>query len=194
MGINRNGRFAAITNYRKLPLGKYTTSRGDLVKNFLTENDSPDSFMNFLIENGQNYEGFNLIFGNMDELLYFSNRGPESKLEPSVYGLSNHLLDTPWTKVKKGKERFSSSIEKAEFNDEDLFKILANKEIAPDNDLPETGVGLEKERMLSSIFIESPNYGTRLSTVLTIGHNGKVNFHERSFIPKDEKKFEFEIG
>jgi uncharacterized protein with NRDE domain len=193
MGINKNGRFAAITNYRKFPLETYETSRGDLVKDYLTSREHPSRFMNFLHEKGQLYDGFNLIFGNVDELFYFSNRGPSMPLEASIYGLSNHLLDTPWPKVSKGKDLFSQKLNGDKFDREDLFSILVNKEVADDQYLPDTGVGIEKERLLSSIFIESPQYGTRLSTFLSIDNNGKVDFHERSYVPKGEHKFEFKV-
>ena len=193
MGINRNGRFAAITNYRKFPLETYSTSRGDLVKNFLIKNDSADDFMNFLIENGQQYDGFNLLFGNPDKLFYFSNRGPEAELKPSLYGLSNHLLDTPWPKVERGKELFHSTLKNSPDN-ESFFKILKDNQHVEDHLLPETGVGLEKERMLSPIYIESDNYGTRLSTVLTIDKKGNVDFHERSYVPQNEVREQFTIG
>jgi len=193
MGINKNGRFAAITNYRKFPLKEYETSRGELVKNFLIGNDSMDDYMNFLMDKGQKYDGFNLLFGNPDELNYFSNRGPEKKLEPSLYGLSNHLLDTPWPKVSRGKNMLEKELKSGNFNKENLFGVLANNKIADDKLLPETGIGLEKERMLSSIFIKNSDYGTRISTFLSIDYSGNVDFHERSFVPKKESRFEFKI-
>lgn len=193
MGINKNGRFAAITNYRKFPLETYETSRGDLVKDYLTSADHPSNFMDFLQEKGQQFDGFNLIFGDADELFYFSNRGPGMPLQASVYGLSNHLLDTPWPKVSKGKDLFLQKLTSGNFDKEDLFSILVNKEKADDELLPDTGIGIEKERLLSSIFIESPDYGTRLSTVLTIDYRGKVSFHERSYVPKGENFFDFNL-
>ncbi len=193
MGINKNGKIAAITNYRKFPLETYETSRGHLVKKFLVEDISSSDFMAYLQENGQEFDGFNLIFGNADELMYFSNRGPSQNLQPSIYGLSNHLLDTPWPKVRDGKKALESNLSNGSLEPENIFKVLSNRDIAGDEELPNTGIGLEKERMLSSIFIESPNYGTRLSTVLTIDSENKVRFHERSFIPEDENYFEFDI-
>lgn len=194
MGINKNGRIAAITNYRKFPMESYATSRGDLVKRFLTGRESQDSFLNFLNEKGDQYDGFNLIFGNLDEIHYFSNRGNHQLLKPGLYGLSNHLLDTPWPKVANGKKKFQEILENGNPDKEHFFELLSDKERARDIDLPDTGIGLEKERMLSSIFIKSPDYGTRLSTVLRIDKSGLVDFHERSFVPENENKFSFKIG
>lgn len=194
MGINKNGRIAAITNYRKFPLDSYATSRGDLVKRFLTGAESQDSFMNFLLEKGNEYDGFNLLFGNPDQINYFSNRGNHQQLKPGLYGLSNHLLDTPWPKVANGKKKFQEILENGFQDKEHYFELLSDESRAKDDDLPVTGIGLEKERMLSSIFIKSPNYGTRLSTVLRIDKSGLVDFHERSFIPENESKFSFQIG
>lgn len=193
MGINKNGRFAAITNYRKFPLEEFETSRGELVKNYLIGNDNVDDYMSFLMDKGHNYDGFNLLFGTPDDLNYFSNRGPEAKLKPSLYGLSNHLLDTPWPKVSRGKEMLEKELKSSGFNKENMFEVLSNNEIAEDHLLPTTGIGLEKERMLSPIFIKSPEYGTRISTFLSIDNNGNVDFHERSYVPKNESRFEFKI-
>lgn len=194
MGINKNGRIAAITNYRKFPLENYATSRGDLVKKFLTGKEDQDSFLNFLFEKGKDYDGFNLIFGNPDEMHYFSNRGSHQPLKPGLYGLSNHLLDTPWPKVANGKKKFQEILEKGSPVKERFFELLSDEKRAADHELPDTGIGLEKERMLSSIFIKSPDYGTRLSTVLRIDKSGLVDFHEKSFVPENENKFSFKIG
>lgn len=193
MGINRNGRFAAITNYRRFPLESYETSRGDLVKNYLIGKDKPHNYMDFLSDKGHLYDGFNLIFGNADSLLYFSNRGPEKILDPDLYGLSNHLLDSPWPKVERGKVKLAETLKQGKLDKESMFSILADDSRAQDEHLPDTGIGLEKERMLSSIFIKSPNYGTRLSSYLTIDRENNVAFHERSFLPQDEKEFRFKI-
>lgn len=194
MGIHKNGRIAAVTNFRKLPLeAKPDTSRGDLVRNFLNSGVSPHEYLEFLRENGQDYEGFNLVFGTTSELYYFSNRDRGFELSPGIYGLSNHLLDTPWPKVENGKQRFREILENRGTDRESLFELLKNKKPAPDDRLPQTGLSPEMERLVSSIFIESPEYGTRLSTVVTIDNDNHVEFHERSFVPKDAQSFSFPL-
>lgn len=194
MGINKNGRFAAITNYRKLPIEKeYPTSRGDLVKDFLVGNSDPSHYLEFLQNNGNDFEGFSLLFGNQNELYCFSNRGSSEKLDSNLYGLSNHLLDTPWKKVIKGKEKLHSEIKNGKWDKETLFEILKEEEKAMDSELPETGLDIERERLVSSIFIQSENYGTRISSILTVDKFGNVEFHERSFNPKNDQIFNFKL-
>ena len=194
MGINKKGRFAAVTNFRKLPLdGPFETSRGDLVKDFITDTVDPLEYLAFLESNGEKFEGFNLIFGDTQQLHYFSNKSVGKILEPKVYGLSNHLLDTPWQKVEKGKENFKLIVGNGGVDKERLFELLKDEEKSPDHLLPDTGLDLERERLVSSIFIQSDNYGTRLSTVLTISENNEVEFHERSFIPQGNGSYRFKI-
>ena len=195
MGINKKGRFAAVTNFRKFPLeGPFETSRGDLVKDFLTTEIRAEEYLEELRGKGQGYEGYNLLFGDATSMYYHSNKGSEGKLDADVYGISNHLLNTPWPKVENGKKAFEENILGRNKIDKDaLFTILENEERAEDHLLPETGIGLEKERMLSSIFIKSPEYGTRISTILSIDDSGLVNFHERSHLPRGEQEFNFKV-
>lgn len=193
MGINRQGRFAALTNFRKFPPESFSTSRGEVVSTFLKGDLRPDEFLSHLHETGSNFDGFNILFGDRDSLFYFSNRGPSGELKPGIYGLSNHLLDTPWPKVSRGKEAFSGIVSGAVPDKEKIFSLLADRQRAEDHLLPDTGIGLERERILSSIFIESPGYGTRLSTVLMKDYSGNVDFEERSFIPEDRRSFTFPV-
>ncbi|MEQ8324775.1 MAG: NRDE family protein [Vicingaceae bacterium] len=194
MAINKEGRFAAVTNYRKFPLeGPFHTSRGELVTNFLTSGIQPEKYFEELDRNRQSYDGYNLIFGDRNRLFYHSNRGPGKALTPDNYGLSNHLLDTPWPKVKKGKKFLADSLQNGNFQKRELFEILTDSETAADDELPDTGIGLEKERMLSPVFITSQDYGTRLSTVMSIRNDGLVNFHERSHNPTHDQEFEFRL-
>jgi len=195
MGINKNGRFAAITNFRKLPVEKtYDTSRGDIVKNFLIGTENPNDYLQHLQEKGNNYDGFSLIFGNPHELYCYSNRGKAEKLNSNLYGLSNHLLDSPWKKVENGKEWFAAEITDGKWDQEKLFEILRSEEKALDSELPQTGLDLEKERLVSSIFIKSENYGTRISSILTLDQSGSVEFHERTFTPKSDRAFKFIVS
>lgn len=196
MGINKNGRFAALTNYRKMPITQsFESSRGSLVSEFLSSDTSNEEYMKELEAGASSYDGYNLLFGDVDKLSYFSNKGDESSdLNPGVYGLSNHLLDTPWPKVKAGKERLKKIISQGSIELDSLFDMLHNRDIAADSDLPDTGIGLDFERILSSAFIESPEYGTRCSTVLLIDHENNVTFEERSYIPESNNSFKFTIG
>jgi uncharacterized protein with NRDE domain len=182
LGIHRNGRLALITNFRDPKnIDPKAPSRGHLVSNFLKGEMAPEVYLNQLQARAHHFNGFNLVVGTVDDLFYFSNyREGVSRLLPGVYGLSNHLLDTPWPKVKNGKHEFEKIISRP-FSDNDLFQFLRNENRASDQQLPDTGIGLERERALSAMFIKTPNYGTRCSTVIRIDKMNKVSFSERVY-------------
>jgi uncharacterized protein with NRDE domain len=190
MGITRNGRFAAITNYREViaPMAD-SPSRGHLVADFLTGSASPQRYLDDTLAKADRFSGFNLILGDTQALYYFGNRdGRIRKLEPGLYGLSNRLLDTDWPKVQKGKRRLAAALGpetkgSSRIEAQSLMRLLQNQEKAPDNQLPQTGVGIEKERMLAPAFITSRDYGTRSSSVVLISRNNQVDFREISWAP-----------
>ncbi len=201
MGITRGGRWAAVTNYRDLPAERTgARSRGELVSAFLQGNEAPEEYLRRLQTYAVEYNGFNLLVADREQLWYFSNRGGEpSELGPGVYGLSNHLLDTPWPKVVRGKQALSGLLaDGATPAPEPLFEILADADPAQEAELPQTGVGREWERALSSLFIATPTYGTRASTSLLIDAGGVATFVERSFAAGaqrgEEVRYRFEIG
>ena len=182
LGITVEGRLAALTNYREPhAVEKHRPSRGGLVSGFLKGEMTAQDYVENLRANGGEYSGYNLVVGDRDGLFYHSNRSDRSvALMPGIYGLSNHLLDTPWPKVVRGKESLARVLT-GDFSSEDLFAMLADRTEAPDRLLPDTGVGLDLERLLSSIFIESERYGTRSSTILLVDRDGQASFAERSF-------------
>jgi len=196
MGANTNGKFAALTNYRKMPITEqFDSSRGFLVSEFLASDISREEYMAKLRDCSASYDGYNLLFGDIHNIAYFSNKGSETaELEPGTYGLSNHLLNTPWPKVVAGKSRLQEIIEKEDVDTNALFQMMENTDFGQDADLPDTGVGLELERLLSAAFIKSPNYGTRCSTLLLIDWNNNVTLEERSHVPKALNKFNFTIA
>jgi uncharacterized protein with NRDE domain len=184
MGVTRSGRLAAVTNYRD-PKGlkEVAPSRGDLVADFLKGSMRPVDYLREIQVNLDAYNGFNLIVGDRDGLYYASNHGDWfHPLGPGVYGLSNHLLDTPWPKVRAGVSSFKTLVaERNVFTLPELENLLRNQERPPDDQLPDTGVGLEWERRLAPIFISSPSYGTRCSSILTIARTGRIVFKEISW-------------
>lgn len=203
LGVTRAGRLAAVTNYRE-PLPRREDalrSRGYLVSGFLKGDDGPEEYLSGLTASAQLYGGFNLIVGTPPKLFYFSNRGgvTPQPIAQGVHGLSNHLLDTPWPKVERGRRALEEIALRADgkLPVEDIFKVLADDARAQDEALPETGVGLELERVLSSVFIITNAYGTRSSTVLAFNRNQEVVFVERSFNPAstgyEEVRYEFKI-
>lgn len=183
-GITKQGRIAAITDYRDPALLKSNApSRGELVRNFLLSRERPQAFINGIAQKAHEYNGFNLIVGGKDEYYWYSNLGGEPRcLEPGIYGLCNHLLDTPWPKVVRGRNAFQRILtEKQHPSPEDFFSILSDRSTAADENLPETGVEIEWERMLSSIFVSSQDYGTRSSTLLLVDQYDRVTFMEKVF-------------
>ena len=183
MGITTNGKIAMVTNYRDLKnLKLQAPSRGHLVSEFLMSNSNPITYINNVAKKGRVYNGFNLIVGTPNELYYYSNhREGVSPIPPGVHGLSNHLLNTPWPKVGNGIEAFDAVLQKPEVKPDDLLDVLYNDTIASDSELPDTGVGLERERALSSMFIKSPGYGSRCSTIVLIDRNNTLTFVERTY-------------
>ncbi len=184
LGITRTGRWAALTNYRERNTAHYANSRGHIVRDYLTSDLSPGAFARDLIQEVDEFAGFNLVVGNGREFLYYSNRGGDPcLLSKGIYGLSNQLLDTPWPKLTHGKSELEKAIADGIDIDVDrLFTILAHQDIAADEDLPDTGVGIEQERLLSPPFITSPAYGTRSSTVILVNQANCVELTERSFL------------
>ncbi|MBN1365981.1 MAG: NRDE family protein [Syntrophaceae bacterium] len=183
LGITKSGKFAAVTNYREpSSLKSGAPSRGRLVSSYLTGNQAPDKYLKKISSQADKYNGFNLLLGDDNNLFVFSNRGENKKLKPGIYGLSNHLLNSPWPKVARGRKMLKAALKKkGEALEEALFALLADRHVPPDNKLPSTGVGLEWERLLSPILTETQIYGTRSSTILLIGKNRRVRFVEKVF-------------
>jgi len=183
LGITRQGKFAAITNYRDPSTFKNNApSRGKLVSSHLTGNQSSADYLKRISKQADQYNGYNLLLGDDNDVFVFSNRAGIQKLESGVYGLSNHLLNSPWPKVARAQKMLKAALDKKGADlEEALFDMLADRRIPPDGKLPNTGVGMEWERVLSTIFIKSPIYGTRSSTILLIGKNRRVRFVEKVF-------------
>ncbi|NBA97895.1 NRDE family protein [Pseudomonas sp. R5(2019)] len=182
LGVGPNGRFAALTNIRNpnQPLGR--RSRGELVAGFLTREQSVDQYLNEVARRSDDYAGFNLLVGTGEQLAYLSAIDPVPRvLAAGVYGLSNAGLDTPWPKVVKARSALQARLETAD--PQALLSVLADPQPAAFAELPDTGVGLATESLLSSVFIASPSYGTRASTVLIVGADGSRRMVERSFGP-----------
>jgi uncharacterized protein with NRDE domain len=198
LGVDRRGRFAAVTNYRQGHREQAPRSRGHLVSDYLTGPTDGRAHIAGVERDAALYNGFNLIAGDPGALFYFSNReGDARELGPGVYGLSNHLLDSPWPKVTAGKSALTDLLAGGGKLTPSLFQLLSDRSQATDERLPQTGVTPEWERLLSSAFIASEGYGTRSSTVVLVGRDGVVRFEERSFgpgaAPEEAVTYEFVI-
>jgi uncharacterized protein with NRDE domain len=170
-GITRDGKFAAITNVRA-PGEKRddAPSRGDLVANYLTGDYSPQEYVDQLSTGPDRYNGYNLLVGDYQHLIWYSNRGQQDArngkpLAPGIYGLSNGVLDASWPKVVKTKANFASLLCQGAPLDAYFEMLTDTSRAASDCRLPKTGIDIELERQLSAVCIELPNYGTRVSTI-----------------------------
>jgi uncharacterized protein with NRDE domain len=184
LGITRTGRIAALANFResRAPM-KDSPSRGGLVTHYLQGQSPPGEHLETLRRNAAAYNGFGMVFGDRESLCFFSNRGEAPPhIRPGIHGLSNHLLDTPWPKVEQGRKALADLLKAdAEQSAEELFALLTDSRKPADDLLPDTGVGIERERYLSPLFIEGPGYCTRSSTVVLMGSDSRVFFAERTY-------------
>jgi uncharacterized protein with NRDE domain len=186
LGVTAAGRIALVTNYRE---GRRPSSgapsRGRLVADFLTGDEAPPAYVARIAADDTRYPGYNLIVGDAEALLYRSNRGGATRgLGAGVYGLSNHLLDTPWPKVERSKAGlFRLLTRDGEALADGLFELLSDHSRPDDQELPDTGIGLEWERLLAAAFIASESYGTRSSTVVLAERAGSITLIEQSFGP-----------
>lgn len=204
LGVTSEGRWAAVTNVRDgAEQRQDATSRGGLVADFLIGSPDPLDYAEALAPRLDDYNGFNLLIGLGAEAVWVSNRSdstsadarPPMRLPPGIYGVSNHLLDTPWPKVTRGKRELERLIRSnAAPSAEGLLSLLLDRAYAADHDLPETGVPSDLERALSAAFIITPEYGTRSSSALLIRRDGRIHFAERRFdaagTPVGEEIFE----
>lgn len=201
-GCTRSGSFAALSNYRDLDDRRPDApSRGELVRRFLVEEPDPESYLSEVADRADAYNGFNLLIGRLDgpELHYFSNReGKPRRLESGVYGLSNHLLDTPWHKVRLAKRRFRNLIEEGRVEPGSLFEMLADTRQAAEEELPDTGLDPEMERLVSAPFIVSERYGTRSSTLVLVDADRTVRFLERTYAadgrPEETSRWQLDVS
>lgn len=191
MGLTLQGRLALVTNVRDpARQDPQAPSRGELVPMWLRGDQPLDRFWPRIAMGG--YNGFNLIAADFaaGTCHWMSNtQTMPCAVDRGIHGLSNALLDTPWPKVQRLKSRLGEALHACGSADEladELFDALADREPAPDADLPRTGVSLDWERVLSPAFIrtEDGRYGTRCSTlVITERVNKRLVTHvlERSY-------------
>lgn len=193
LGIGPDGRFAALTNIRDPRAEQGSRSRGELPLRFLQGKQGPGAFLDALRREADDYSGFNLLVGDREALWHFnSHTGQAQALPPGIHGVSNADLDTPWPKLQRAKAALATALDEPDENT--LFTLLADTTKPDDAALPDTGVGGDLERLLGGVFIVSPTYGTRASTLLLTYADGKRLIIERSFgaegTPSGEVRFE----
>jgi len=183
MGINEQGYFAALTNFRDPARRRADAlSRGTLVSRYLQTGVPPEHYLAEVGQASARYNDFNLILGTPEHLVWMSSRHSGTRLlKRGIFGLSNHLLDTPWPKVQKAKQLLLNALSHSgETLAQHLLSAMQDDEVAEDEALPDTGVGLAWERLLAPIFISSPTYGTRSSSVLLFHRSSEITFIEKT--------------
>lgn len=198
LGVTRSGHWATVTNVRDPSSPEPDApSRGHLVADYLKREPEAKAFATSVAQEADRYNPFNLMVGTPDTLWFVSNRnGPVRAIEPGVHGLSNGALDEPWPKVERGTRRLESVVDDDDVRVDRLLEILSDRRPAPDEELPDTGLDLERERQVSAAFIEGEEYGTRSSSVLLIHRSGTITFVERTFdhgTPRETNRFSFDV-
>lgn len=191
MGITKSGKWGALTNYRD-PSWKRESppTRGAIVPDYLLGNETPTDFITNLKHSAQQFEGFNVLVADKKQLFHYSNaNNMVSEITSGIHGVSNAVLDTPWPKLEYAKHQLEQCVTQNNLTPESLFQILKNEQQAADDDLPKTGIPYELEKIISPVFIQSENYGTRCSSLLYVKKNGSVRFIERRY-STDGKVFE----
>lgn len=186
LGVTETGRCCVVTNVRDPRDPQHGASRGLLATDYLAGVESATDHAQALLANAASYRPFNLLTFDTDHGFYIGNR-PTAKaqlVEPGLHGLSNADFNTPWPKTKALMTRMQAWMNAGhEVDFAPLFRALANEEQAADDVLPDTGIGLERERWLSSAFIRGERYGTRASTIVAIDYEGRGRIVERRFGP-----------
>ncbi len=198
LGVDRRRRFGVITNFREMTRAAAgAPSRGELIPGYLASRAGAGEYLASLGQGAERYAGFSLLLGDGDELWYASNRSEPfaRRLEPGVYGLSNHFLDTPWPKLLRVRAGMQAAMAEpaAEVFTERLFAALEDRTPAELHDLPDTGVPPEWELRLSSPFIVHPEYGTRCATVALLGNELHDRVIERRYDPRGDRLGEDEF-
>jgi uncharacterized protein with NRDE domain len=173
-----------VTNYRDLQRpAPGALSRGHLIPDFLGSNESAGAFSARLLPDIDRYSGFNLLIGDSERVFYITNRTtpPARELSSGVFGLSNHLLDTPWPKLVRARGRFERALTDPHIETDRLFEILTDREPSQEDVLPGSGLPPELERALSAPFVISERFGTRCSTALLVGRDGAIEVAEQSY-------------
>jgi uncharacterized protein with NRDE domain len=180
MALTRSGRFALVTNVRDpaQPKPTHTISRGLLVAAFCGSDLDPQGFARTLTDSDDHYAGYNLLMTDGDTMVCHSNRYGTHPIEPGIHGLSNAAIDGPWPKVSRGIALLDAALDA---DDDRLLDSLSDDQPAADGTLPDTGVGIEWERRLSSLFVRAGDYGTRATSVVRITDDHRCSYAERAF-------------
>jgi uncharacterized protein with NRDE domain len=186
LGLNKAGRFSALTNFRQPELfDKKKQSRGELVLQALANKDN--EITKQLVKSSSDYNGFNLVFGQLNKLMCFDSVSQKQQvLSAGFHSLCNGALDDIWPKMALGQAKLADAIKDHRLDIAELFTLMKSGQQAKTEHLPETGVPLSWEQLLSSIFITSPEYGTRTTNIITLNDEGNIAIYDQSYNEQGE--------
>ena len=185
LALNRNGRFAVVTNVRSGIPARGLRSRGDLVADFVRGVDSPERYANALSARRDEYGPFNLVIGDRSAVWGVSSvKHDPWCLSSGIHVISNGAPDVHWPKTERLRAGFDTSLKNGKIQDAALLELLGDSLLPADEDLPDTGVGMDLERVLAPVFIRGEHYGTRASTLAYARDDGSMVLHERCFWPR----------
>ncbi len=190
LGVSRDGRFAALTNFRDADRNRGRRSRGELVSGFLIESRSPLAYAADI--DGDSYAGFSLLLGDRRQMVYVNNRGrrePEL-LPPGIYGLANAELDAAWHKTRYGKSALDELLATGRVSPGALGELLTNRERARAAEVETGDLSFDLAHALTAPFIVSPDYGTRSSTIVLLDDGGRMTVTERTYAPDGRQEGE----
>lgn len=197
LGMTTQGRIALLTNYREPGQNNpQAPSRGKLTDVFLRSDMSAMTFAQELERSASAYNGFNLLLLDASGLWYCSNRSGISAqaVKAGVVGISNASLNTPWPKLTRTKQAVSeylaSNANSSSLAPERFFEIMQDTRSASIQELPDTGIGPEREKLLGSPFIKNDRYGTRCTTLIMQRSDGMAMFFEIRFDSSGSKSGE----
>ena len=193
LAVSRIGRWAAVTNFRDPRAEAGTRSRGELPVTFLKSDEDPEMHVRSVWRERAELGPFNLLAGDREQLWYCSTHSEPRAVAAGVHALSNGLLDESWPKSRRVSTAMSGlARSQAEPDPERLFELMNDRECAQDDELPNTGIGLDTERLLSPPFIVTPRYGTRCTTIVNLGTQCRVS--ERRFDARGETQGELQYS
>ena len=198
LALHRNGRFAAVTNFRDAATtSAKLRSRGHLITEFLESDSTAPGYLEGI--DGDDYAGFNLLVGDDNDFAYLSNRGGGLKvLQPGIYGVANATLDTPWAKVERSKTALQELIDSGRANETSLLRMLNDRDKAGVSEVETGRLSFTQAHAMTAPFIVQPDYGTRCSSVLLRDKSGRVRFTELRFGADGRERgrsdFAFEIN
>jgi uncharacterized protein with NRDE domain len=184
LGVTDSGRLAAVTNHRSPLLMKDASiSRGNLIPEFLESRFSSQEFIDLLCEKYCSFNPFNLMVYDGNLLLGFEGRNDKYRViefDPGFGSVSNGNFNSPWVKQMLLQQNFQHLLYGSNCSDDELLDLLLNDDVTPIDQLPTTGIPIDTEIALSSLFVRMDSYGTRASSLIRIRDN-EIIFSERSF-------------